>query len=263
MKNVFKERKAQAAVTDALFFLTIVAVVSVLLFTNAMSYGKDLMSSSVQYYESTYTISAMKSLYAISVPLESEKYNPLENSYNDSLMAILKKDYYLDNTLSLSNQLKIMESLKQIMAPVSKNKNYLFYIYVPKNNKGNSEIVFAGFTTYKEKSENGTSSPKIVYLCGPNEAKETFMSIEQIQAFLKMHMLGQNFSEGRMSLLYTQTDEDRLYIASTGLISWTASPDLDMDGNPINEPVNDIIVNCCFYSEDEEPKIEDITCPRE
>jgi hypothetical protein len=263
MKTLFKERKAQAAVTDALFFLTIVAVVSVLLFTNAMSYGKDLMSSSVQYYESTYTISAMKSLYAISVPLGQDQYNSLENSYNDGLISILKKDYYFDNILSLSTQLKVMESLKQIMAPISKNKNHLFYIYVPQNSQGIGEVVFTGLSTYKEKSENETSSEKIIYLCGPNEIKQLSITIDQIQEYLKIHMLGQSFSEGRMSLLYTKDGSDMLYIASTGLVSWTATHDLDLGGNPINPIVEAIFANCCFYLENDEQSMKDVasTCP--
>jgi len=240
-----ENQKGQAAVTDALFFLTIVAVVSVLMFTNAMSYGKSLIDTSVEYYENTYVISALKTLYAVSSPLEPDKYNVFDSSYNDSLFTMLKKDYYVHNAI-LSNEMKIkvMESLKEIMTPVNKNKNYLFYIYNPKNIKGFDEIIMAGFVMNQEENDE-----KITYICGTNSDPQIKnIAMGDISYYLSRHLLGQRFAEGRLSLLEKQGLDSTLVIVNTGLLVWTAVPDIDKYGDFLDPNLEFIKTSCCEYT---------------
>lgn len=237
-------QRGQAAVTDALFFLTIVAVVSVLMFTNAMGYGKNLIDSSVEYYENTYIISALKTLYAVSSPLELDKYSVFESNYNDTLFTMLKKDYYLDTVLSNEMKIKVMESLKEIMKPINKNKNYLFYIYNPKNQAGVGEIVLAGFVITQEESDE-----KITYICGKSlDPQINNISLDDISYYLSRHLLGQRFAEGRMSLLEKQGADSTLVIVNTGLLVWTATPDIDKYGDFVDPGTEFLKTNCCVYT---------------
>ncbi len=255
-----KRAEGQAAVTDALFFLTIISVVSVLLFTSAMSYGKGLMESSTEYYENTFTVSALKTLYAVAVPLEPDKYDILDSNYNDNLFTVLKKDYFISSVnaaadpaqeamLDINTQKKLMESLKKIMAPLDKSKNYLFYINIPEDVSGKQKMIFVGLVTFRDKYDSYTGpNPKTTYLCGPNPGKPSTLALDDIQLYLKKHSLGQRFAEGRLSLLVKSGVDDKLIIAHTGLISWTASPDFDPNDNPYDEKIGELLnERCCKY----------------
>ena len=241
------DQRGQAAVTDALFFLTIVTVVSVLMFTNAMGYGKNLIDTSVEYYENTYIISALKTLYAVSSPLEPDEYDVFKSNYNDNLFTMLKKDYYLDSVLSNEMKIKVMKSLGKIMLPINKNKNYLFYIYNPKTSGPvvSGEIIFAGFVI----TQDGVEQKK-TYICGRSEDPQIqTIFIDNISYYLSKHLLGQRFAEGRMSLLEKQGTDSTLVIVNTGLLVWTATPDIDESGTWVDLNIGSFLKSgCCVYT---------------
>ncbi len=185
-------KKGQAALTDALFFLLIVVAVCVLLFRYSSTYGLRIQDSLNDFYFKEYSNSTMRTLFYMTVP------NDINLSYDypetDYLMTIVKQDYYYNNKIgpdsadvnsmwidSDNNRLFIAKyhlynSLKIIMQPLE-NYDYIFYIYSPSSPGGDQFPFFlfkkTGFQEDTIDNLTGTVTYDIqdtnYYLCNPSD----------------------------------------------------------------------------------------------
>jgi len=152
MINIFeiinKRKKGQAATTDALFFLTIIVALSVLLFKFSSTYGDRIDLATSNLYFKEYSNSVMKSIFYSEVPLDYSL--DVENAKEvDYLMTSIKADYYKDGVLgdppigvqdthlninkisgeaSDISKYNLYHTVKALMNPLP-TYDYIFYLY--------------------------------------------------------------------------------------------------------------------------------------
>ena len=128
-------KKGQAAVTDALYFLMIITGLCILLFSYASSYGKSVDSILLKKYNSDFSTDALKSVLYSSTPRD-----PAENIYDsdveiDHLLAYLKEDYFENTGFSDETKLVLYNSISDVLAPKLGSFDYLFTFTVPSNDE--------------------------------------------------------------------------------------------------------------------------------
>jgi hypothetical protein len=164
MKNKLNN-KGQAAITDALFFLTIIIALCVLMFQFSATYGDRINLATSELYFKEYSNSALKTIFYSEIPLNFSKDINADTLETDYLMTAIKADYYDNgkigsgdiNFLDNSNVLNIAKynlfnSIKAIMYSMP-NYDYLFYL----QNESNSEfeIFIMKITNFEEESITG------------------------------------------------------------------------------------------------------------
>jgi len=131
-------RKGQAAMTDSLFFLTIIVALCVLLFKFSSVYGERIDLAITNLYFKEYTNSTIKTIYYTDMPLDFDKN--IENSLEtDYLITAIKSDYLRKeriggiDTNSLNKNTEnlakynLFYTIKSLMTPLP-NYDYIFYI---------------------------------------------------------------------------------------------------------------------------------------
>lgn len=125
----------QAAVTDALFMLSIIAGLSVMLFVFSSTYGQDISAHILRQYSVDYTTDALKTLLYSSTPrIPGEQLNPnLPDAAKevDYLLAVVKEDYADSLSLGADSKKVLRDNVEKIMRPVSDQFDYLFVILKP------------------------------------------------------------------------------------------------------------------------------------
>lgn len=171
-----KNKKAQAALTDSLFFLTIVMALSVLLFKFSVTYGDKIDLAVNDLYFKEYTNSVLKSIYYIDTPLNFDLNveSSLENDYlitsiKSSYLAYKKIGFSDVNSIDFDNnqdipKYNLMHTIISLMQPIP-NYDYIFYI----ENKGNNKIIF--FILKLNYIDDDTEDENLIktkyYLCEP------------------------------------------------------------------------------------------------
>jgi hypothetical protein len=191
-KISFKKNKAQAAVTDSLFFLVIIVSLCILLFRFSSTYGLRVQNSISDLYFKEYTNSTMKTIFYTTVPLDFD-LNLDKEVARDYLIVAIKQDFYADgiigagdiNSLNTNDYVDIpkfnlFHTIKAIMKPLD-SYDYVFYL----QNTSQSGSLFSFFMikttnftedTTKDKYSkyqtyydiNGSS----YYLCSPNTSQD-------------------------------------------------------------------------------------------
>lgn len=136
-----KNKRGQAAVTDALFFFTVASGLALFLYVFASGYGATLNSQSNREQFNEYTASALKVILYSSTPRNSDctlqscpsTGNPPEEI--DFLMAAVKEDFADDGGLNETGVL-LKNTVRAIMQPLSSSADYVFFLYMP-NQSGN------------------------------------------------------------------------------------------------------------------------------
>ncbi len=191
-----KKNKGQAAITDALFFLTIIVALSVLLFKFSASYGERIDVATSNLYFKEYTNSALKTIFYSEIPLSFDKEITNNTEEIDYLMTAIKSDYFSDKKIGFSeiNQMsnpddtskplfdadipkfQLYNTIKAVMHPMP-NYDYLFYL----NNTTDSkfELFIIKVTDFEIEKPPGIEGAKKqvnvkatgvfkYYLCDPN-----------------------------------------------------------------------------------------------
>ncbi len=120
----FGER-GQAAVTDALFLLLIVGVLSASLFGFSSSYGESVSRYLSNQYRTDFAVSALKTMLYTSVPRDPSQ-SLADAVETDYLMAAVKEDFADDSSLSGETMLMLRNSSRIAMKPVSTGFDYSF-----------------------------------------------------------------------------------------------------------------------------------------
>jgi hypothetical protein len=98
LEVINNRKKGQAAITDALFFLTIIVTLSVLLFKFSSTYGDRIDLATSNLYFKEYSNSAMKTIFYSEVPLDYSL--DVDNASEvDYLMTSIKADYFKDGVI--------------------------------------------------------------------------------------------------------------------------------------------------------------------
>ena len=122
-------KKGQAAITDALYFLMIVSGLSVFLFAFSMGYGTIITEDLERQYGTEFASSAFKTILYSSTPRIEGK--ALEDAREvDYLMAAVKEDFADNGDLDRTSGV-LANNVVGIMEPLQDNFDYVFFIYVP------------------------------------------------------------------------------------------------------------------------------------
>ena len=123
----FKDRKGQASLSDALYFLLIISGLSTMLFFFAGSYGSTVEQKIISQYWSEYSTGALETILYSSTPRIAG--DTLENAAEvDYLLAAVKEDYADDSEIDETAAV-LAQNIYGIMQPISPNFDYLFYLY--------------------------------------------------------------------------------------------------------------------------------------
>ncbi len=154
IKIFFLDKKAQAAITDALYFLTIVATLCLFLFVFATQYGNTVSQSIKDRYLEEYEASALKTILYSSTPRDPA--SDLSSKELDFLLAIVKEDYADDQVLD-ETRIVLKKNIELVMSSKSASFDYIFYIY-----SSETKNPFPFFLFYKSEWPEGLPIPGIV-----------------------------------------------------------------------------------------------------
>lgn len=171
-------KRGQAAITDALFFLLIVSALATLLFLFINQYGIMVSDEVKRSYGTDYASSALKTILYGSVPRNAgEKLADAEEI--DYLLAAIKEDYAYkkdDGQQRLSPQMQkiLYENISAIMQPLSKQFDYMFYVY--RTDSPNDADEFAYLLLHMSRCQDEIGASELCpegkgihadYLCNP------------------------------------------------------------------------------------------------
>jgi len=163
----FLNEEGQAAITDALYFLTIVVGLSTFLFVFSVSYGNLVDAKIRQAFEIDYTTSALKTLFYSSAPRDASKTLTIKEGSEcrtqeiDYLLALVKEDYLNGADINETNLL-LSKNIKTVMRPLEKSHDYLYYMF---DSLGNPVFVFLHSSVDKDGSAR--DSEDAFYYCKP------------------------------------------------------------------------------------------------
>jgi len=200
-KISLKKNKAQAAVTDSLFFLIIIVSLCVLLFRYSSTYGLRVQESISNLYFQEYTNSAMKTIFYTTVPLDFD-LNLDKPVARDYLIVAIKQDFFADghigatgsdiNALNTTNneniaKFNLFHTIKSIMRPLD-SYDYTFYLL----NTSSSSELFHFFMIKKTQFNVSndvnkdykyqtyyTNEGSQYYLCDPNTTQDVISVISK------------------------------------------------------------------------------------
>ncbi len=238
------KNKGQASITDALFFLTIVAVLAVLLFNQSMSYGKKAQDNLHDVYKNKYAINALKTMLNCSATRDGKSFE--ESKDIDYVLTIIKEEYYRstkDNPFP--NKRIIINPLVGIMEPYEASFDYMFNIYDIDNGKFLLSVIVASDMEIKKEGKKLwntkiTGGKKKIYVCLP-EKERYYKFISNIGSV----------SQTSNIIKFIKRDERNMLTSTTAEISlllWTST---GIDEKTLNE------MNCVCYKQKEEKEWED------
>ncbi len=229
MKNA-----AQAAVTDALFLLVIISVLTGFLFLFAANYGKGVADQVNRNDNYEFVSSALKTIMYQSVPRDSNQVintlSPDPDQELDYLMALVKEDYADDQILSENTQRNIARAVVSVMRPIADTQDYVFamntaqkYVFVM---VWRTKFVVQQVEGKTQRFQNVQVDPKEsheLFFCNPslsdNVMQRLFLRVgNTVQAQALVNMV--EFS-GNSFLLSLDTSDVR---AGVLLATWIATP---------------------------------------
>lgn len=239
-KNISKDSKGQAAVTDSLFMLMVVTGLAITLFVFTANYGSSINDHILREYTIDYATDGLKAILYSSTPrLENESIN-IQNPGSvetDYLLAVIKEDYGDDQVLSEKTQNLIKNNIQFIMAPLGDQFDYMFFIVNTQN------LDYAYLLIYKSEflcsigneqprecklgERNVTITPgkpsHKFYLCNQSNNKITSQNIQEF-----IFSVGNTFqTEASMLLIESERTgnivEPRPVPAKANLIIWPST----------------------------------------
>jgi hypothetical protein len=100
--------KGQAAITDALLFLTIVGIISTMVIVSAMNYGLTITNAIQENYETTYIDSALKTTYIVNYGRDGRSLLDPNVAVGDYLMTKAKEEFASLNKTLKPEQKKVI-----------------------------------------------------------------------------------------------------------------------------------------------------------
>ncbi|MFH1256091.1 MAG: hypothetical protein V1494_02250 [Candidatus Diapherotrites archaeon] len=144
MAMILRDKKGQAALTDAMFFLLIVTGLSVFLYSFANTFGANVDRGLLRQGNSDFASSALSTILYSSTPRDPANSIYQDGVEIDHLLAYIKEDFATEKTgaiESLSDETKMVlaKNVYATLSPISNSFDYLFFIYI----KNEDRYVFA------------------------------------------------------------------------------------------------------------------------
>lgn len=242
---MFKTKKGQAAITDALFFLLIIVTLSVLLFRYSSTYGVRVEKASNDLYFKDYTNSVLRTIFYTSVPLDfSLDLNSAKET--DYLMTQIKQDFYADGKIGntdindLGNEnykdiakYNLFHTVKATMYPLSSH-DYVFYLYNQTEINDRFFYFMIKITNFECDPIPGSTktvncrlnedTPVSYYLCDPNDGYASVRNIISKSPAIFSSSIPLSF------IKYTASSNDQsefLTIATFAI--WPSTKDIDSE----------------------------------
>lgn len=241
MKLIKIKSKGQAAMTDSLFFLTIIVALCVLLFKFSATYGERIDISINNLYFKEYTNSSLKAIYYSDIPLDFDKNinNSLEVDY---LITAIKTDFLPDGRIGFSDinkldyqdvrdlaKYNLFHTVKSLMYPLT-NYDYIYYI----NNASTPNEFYYFMIKINEKDSSGDIESKY-FLCDP-------LSINNVRTIVEN--ANKIFSSSTPLILKLSGDDSEDISAISNITIWPSTGAINSD--LLNDIEN---LNCSEYVE--------------
>lgn len=215
---------AQAAVTDALYFLIIVTALCAFLFAFANQYGTSVNEQLASQYLSSYATGALKTILYSSTPREPTATLYSEDAEIDYLLAYVKEDYADDSALEPETMFVLAKDVNSIMAPISDSFDYLFLISMPQYNEYVYVLLHMSLFEISEAQGFVEVTPKTPahrdYLCGlggPNPA--LWERIGRLKANIGLTYQ----STSQIKMVRAEAISSPTFDAQVDLIMWVAT----------------------------------------
>lgn len=139
--NVGEDSGGQAALTDSLFFLAIVAMVCTLLFYFIINYGVSVEGQINSFYSADFAMDTLKVITYINVMRDGSSIyslnaagEPDQNPQYDYLLTMIKEDYSQTGagespSLNPSTKKAIANTVHTVMVPFEHSVDYAFYLF--------------------------------------------------------------------------------------------------------------------------------------
>ncbi len=222
-------RKGQASVTDAMYFLIIISGLATLMFFYTANYGSLVTTQTVKQYNTEFATSALKTILYSSTARDNLSLN--ESEEIDYLLAVLKEDYAIieknGSRLKDSTKTSLKNNIETVMSPFQRNFDYLYYIYSLKKSEEDERLLeefviiflYSGLSVEDEDSPGGRNILRIGSFCTSNE------SLDSIRVNFVRHV-GEVSRAPELSVFlpdYTDPKNPRNVRALSSLLMWPST----------------------------------------
>ena len=184
-RNILNQ-KGQAAATDALIFLSIVAIVFVLILGYSMNYGLSIMDSTKKLYNTNYHYAALKAFMSASYGRDGNDPMTASEPITDSVATMIKEDYGANEKVSVQTQMAMFGIIDELFLPLPQ-RSYLLLITHEANPTTGGTVLTPLIVLVRGVDEEGINKD---FICNPTENS-------QIEAFLASHSLDLQIVEGQ------------------------------------------------------------------
>ena len=164
------DSKGQAALTDSLFFLAIIATICTSLFFFAINYGLQMEQQVNSFYASDFSNDALKVVTYVNVLRTGESIYAAKGDGTDEfdyLLALIKEDYasqagLASKSLGPETRLAIASTLDSVLKPFQDSIDYSFYLVSPNAdllNASDDKFLFLLLATHQCASGPGLCNP--------------------------------------------------------------------------------------------------------
>ncbi len=164
-------RKGQAAVADAIYFLMVVGILSSLLFFFSTGHGTLVSQQLALEYRSEYATSALKTMLYSSTPRVLG--TSLEDATEvDFLLAAVKEDYADNGEFDVVKP-AIVNNVMAVMEPVADTFDYIYYIYIINTEEFAFFMLYTSNFDLPKDTGSGSARTEVkgveraIYLCNP------------------------------------------------------------------------------------------------
>ncbi len=212
-------KKAQAALTDALYFLLIVSTLSTFMFFFASSHGVTLQQRVVTQYWREYATGALETILYSSTPRIPGQ--TLEQAPEvDYLLAAVKEDFADDSEIDETQEV-LAQNVSGIMQPIAGNFDYMFYLYAFDTKEFAFVMVYSrAEPEFRDKPGGGREvipGDARIHFCKPADLSDVDALIEAVGASAQ--------SNARIQLVRLDESNNQSYPpAQANLTMWIPTP---------------------------------------
>lgn len=228
MEMISMDCKGQAAVTDALYFLSIITGLCILLFSYSSGYGVSVDSLISKKYNSDFCTDSLRTILYSSTPRNSSDSIYTQDAEIDYLLAYIKEDYYAIKGFNKETMLVLQKNIKDVLAPKAGSFDYLFTLSLPSDEEYLFVLMHISNYSYGPGSDPGRrtesvvrdeSKPKVDLFCGYEAGPPVSNSVKVNDIKSLLAKLSSTVQASTRILLIS--DDESTVNAQADLIMWT------------------------------------------
>lgn len=177
MNSFLRERSAQAALVDSLFFIAIVSALGTGLFYFAINYGLSSEALLNSFYSRDFATDALKVITYVNITRDGQIVKPnvpiSSTEEFDYLFAIIKEDYAENSRAEVkitpATQKSIAKTLYTILKPFDASFDYIFFITKEGGLQGEQKFLVMIFALHKmvDEEDPKKGANRVYYSCYP------------------------------------------------------------------------------------------------